>query len=528
MRPRGRLSTERPGLSVRIVGGTEEGEGEVEAQSGVDTESLGPSSLKRTALLLLHRSWPYLRPPGPCICILAAVVLTCGLYFPYSEAAPEFEFGEFLPLNWSPTPDPGRWNRQTLEPGHDWATPEGTARFAARMMEDLDRLHFKAVNVSRRSAPWILSDVGIGTYRGDADDTTDRMVESAIGQSIEAGWNVIDTAINYRQQKSERSVGRALASLLAYGMIRRDEIVVATKGGFLPGDGDARDPPHAKQRWLKELKQHPDFAPSMVLGAKHCIAPLCLSHSLNASLANLQLSTVDVYYLHNAAEIQLPELGIEVLQERLLIAFMFLERERVAGRIQWYGMATWSAFRTASSEHNPKALHLNLQEVLGIASHAYMRLHGGTYAGAQEHHGFRFMQLPLNFGMTEALEEPWQTVDGRAMSFLDAAKILGVTVMSSKSIGSVPKQPIDHPNDCNLFDSHIQESSDGDEVPLEIRRAMVKNRGVRRLQWTRSTPGVSVALVGHKTSEHIKANVLVGKIPRFTKQIHQLLLEECV
>merc|ERR1712146_649020 len=99
--------------------------------------------------------------------------------------------------------------------------------------------------------------------------------------------------------------------------------------------------------------------------------------------------------------------------------------------------------------------------------------------------------------------------------------------MSSKSIGSMPKQPIDHPNDCNLFDSHIQESSDGAEVPLEIRRAMVKNRGVRRLQWTRSTPGLSVALVGQKTSEHIKANVLVGKIPRFTGQIHQLVLEEC-
>ena len=125
MRPRGRLSTERPGLSVRIVGCAEEGDGEEEAQSGVETDSLAPSSLKRTVFLLFHRAWPYVRPPGPCICILAAVVLTCGLYFPYSEAAPEFEFGEFLPLYWSPTPDPGRWNRQTLEPGHDWATPEG-------------------------------------------------------------------------------------------------------------------------------------------------------------------------------------------------------------------------------------------------------------------------------------------------------------------------------------------------------------------------------------------------------------------
>ena len=42
-----------------------------------------------------------------------------------------------------------------------------------------------------------LSNVGMGTYLGDADNRTDEMVKNAVKQSIQSGINVIGTAINY-------------------------------------------------------------------------------------------------------------------------------------------------------------------------------------------------------------------------------------------------------------------------------------------------------------------------------------------
>src|ERR1700675_1278737 len=82
-----------------------------------------------------------------------------------------------------------------------------------------------------------LSSIGIGTYLGEPDDATDAAYGEALVAAVALGTNVIDTAINYRAQRSERVVGMALAALIAEGELRRDEIVVCTKGGYIPFDG---------------------------------------------------------------------------------------------------------------------------------------------------------------------------------------------------------------------------------------------------------------------------------------------------
>ena len=82
-----------------------------------------------------------------------------------------------------------------------------------------------------------LSSLGVGTYLGEADGATDKAYADAIVASVEGGVNVIDSAINYRLQRSEHSVGAALALLLGRGY-NREELVVCTKGGFLTPDGD--------------------------------------------------------------------------------------------------------------------------------------------------------------------------------------------------------------------------------------------------------------------------------------------------
>jgi len=54
----------------------------------------------------------------------------------------------------------------------------------------------------------VVPSVGVGTYLDDPTDTDD-VDREAVGRALESGVNVVDTAINYRCQRSERAVGAA-------------------------------------------------------------------------------------------------------------------------------------------------------------------------------------------------------------------------------------------------------------------------------------------------------------------------------
>ena len=115
-----------------------------------------------------------------------------------------------------------------------FATLEGTAKFAKKNI---------AVNSKnfRKFQELTLSNVGMGTYLGNPDENTDKLVVQAIKKSILAGLNVIDTAINYRSQKAERSVGKAIAELIDDNKINRNEIFISTKNGYVTNDGDIKE-----------------------------------------------------------------------------------------------------------------------------------------------------------------------------------------------------------------------------------------------------------------------------------------------
>src|SRR5574341_981939 len=115
--------------------------------------------------------------------------------------------------------------------GH--STPEGTINFAKKSTANQENFH-KIQNL-------MLSNIGIGTYLGNPDSNTDVLVENAVKQSILAGINVIDTAINYRFQKAERSVGKAISTLINEGKINRDEVFISTKNGYVTNDGDINE-----------------------------------------------------------------------------------------------------------------------------------------------------------------------------------------------------------------------------------------------------------------------------------------------
>jgi aryl-alcohol dehydrogenase-like predicted oxidoreductase len=316
------------------------------------------------------------------------------------------------------------------------ATPEGTRRFHARLAA-------VAPDHARSFDGLALSSVGLGTYLGAADEATDGRYAAAVARAIQLGINVIDTAINYRMQRSERTVGKAIAAL------PRDELVIASKAGFLPFDGHRPSDPAAyfDATFVRSGLARRD---EIVAGC-HCIAPRYLADQLAKSRANLGVATIDVYYLHNP-ETQLDEVDRATFLTRMRAAFEALEQAVAAGHIRYYGTATWSGYREA---HTSPA-HLDLAELVDIA-------HGIAGDG----HHFRFVQLPLNKRMPEAATSPTQ----RGRPLLDAAPDLGVCVMSSASIHQGKLDP------------------------------------AGALAWTRGQPGLTTALVGMSRAEHVEANV---------------------
>jgi aryl-alcohol dehydrogenase-like predicted oxidoreductase len=349
------------------------------------------------------------------------------------------------------------------------ATTEGSDRYRKRFENSLAADHF------RQSQSLWMSSIGLGTYLGNHDAETDRLYHDAVVRAVESGCNVIDTAINYRYQRSERAIGTALRELADKGY-KRDEIVVATKGGFIPYDGA---PPKDARRYFEETFSKPGIAQLTDIVANcHCISPRYLAAQLDSSLRNLNVECIDVYYVHNP-ETQLGKISREEFNGRLLKAFEALEAAVAAGKIRLYGTATWNGYRNEIAAPD----YLSLNEITAIAEKA----------GGKKHH-FKAIQLPLNLAMTEALSLTNQEVEGRKKTVLEAAQTLGLTVMCS---ASVLQGQLTH----DLPDI-IHETFQG-----------LRTDGQRALQFVRSTPGVTTALVGMKQPAHVDENLGTAKVP---------------
>src|SRR5215213_1038711 len=124
-----------------------------------------------------------------------------------------------------------------------YATLEGTTRYRDRFKGLSAENHFRL-----EQNLW-LSSIGIGTYLGKWDEATDERYREAVVRAVELGTNVIDSAANYRFQRSERSIGAALRQLTAKLSFDRSELVICTKGGFLPFDGA---PPKNARQYVEE------------------------------------------------------------------------------------------------------------------------------------------------------------------------------------------------------------------------------------------------------------------------------------
>src|SRR6056297_381610 len=258
------------------------------------------------------------------------------------------------------------------------ATADGTWAYRDRFGDSFGRTYF------RRFPPGVCSSIGIGTYLGEPTDRVDEAHRKAIETALENGINHVDTAINYRCQRSERVVGDVLAET----DVDRESIVVATKGGFLPFDGER---PADPGQYIREQFVEPGVVePGSLVRGSHSLAPGFIDESLDRSLSNLGVDRVDCYYLHNP-ETQLLDNDREAVYDQLEAAFELLERRRAAGEVGIYGLATWQAFRVPQSHQQ----YLSLPAVIERAETAAERV-------GVEDHGLQALQLPFNVEMADA------------------------------------------------------------------------------------------------------------------------------
>lgn len=354
-----------------------------------------------------------------------------------------------------------------MQPGY--ATPQATRDWAQR--------HAATVHVSqwRQLNECVVAPLGLGTYLGAPDAKTDAASEIAVLHYLAKGGNVIDTASNYRMQCSERSIGRALQKAFVTG-VPRNAVFVASKCGFIPGDaalgGDLT------QYIRSALVESGIITTAEIVAGCHCLSPAYIRHQIEQSRRNLQLETLDLYYLHNP-ETQLEEISHSIFLDRMLSAFAELESAVKDGKIRAYGVATWDGFRVPPTSK----MHLSMDSLLGIA-----RSVGG------ENHHFKAIQLPFNLLMPEAVFTGTQPAKPEPLPVVVSANAGKVAVLTS----------------APLMQSQLTKG-----LPKEMFLAFpdCANDAARALAFVMNAPGITATMCGMKQAVHIDANWVVAMQP---------------
>ena len=366
---------------------------------------------------------------------------------------------------------------KTFEILHGYATPDGTKNYANNAIQKRGKpsSHFRLFD------GLYLSSVGIGTYLGNTTKEDDEALENAIYKSVSSGAiNVIDTAINYRAMKSERSIGRALNSLINDGIISRDQVFICTKNGYITNDGDY--PAIDVMEYLQRMYISTGIIkPDDISSGYNVLNPAYIERCIDKSLTNMHLGTIDLVYVHNALESWYEDVSREEFIQMLTKVFEIYERYRSNNKIRYYGMATWTCFRVTPDNKE----YLSLEEVVKLAEKI-----GGN------EHGFRFIQLPYNLAYSEALVLKNQTVGAeKNLNILEAAARLHIGIFTS-----IP-----------LFQGRLLRASipdyggSGDQV-------------AKLIQIIRSSPSIIAPLIGQKKREHVEQNLRVSDIPPMSKE----------
>ncbi|WP_066175813.1 aldo/keto reductase [Bacillus marinisedimentorum] len=314
-----------------------------------------------------------------------------------------------------------------------------------------------------RQTPWFqVPPIAMGTHLGDMTESDSALYRKSLSFGLMNGINMIDTALNYRGMKSERDIGAVLNMLLVdSGQLKREQIIISTKAGIIPGDIDAKLVP--KDYLEKILYKQNIISPADVNSVdhhRHVLAPDYFQFAIEQSRKHLNLETIDIYYLHNP-EISMMTLGAESFYKKLQALFSFFEIQIEKKRIRFYGMAAWDAFLL--HEGNPG--YISLEKVVETAR---------SVAG--ESHHFKFLQTPYNHFKQEAGNLANQKVKGKSYTLFQSAEQQGIFVTTS--------------------------------APFHLGKVFEDGVSSRKaLSDIIQTPGILSAMVGMKQDVHMKENI---------------------
>jgi len=367
-----------------------------------------------------------------------------------------------------------------------YATPSGTKEYLEYALQrGKPSAHFRLFD------GLYLSSIGMGTYLGQPNAEDDDAMENAVYESIKSGAvNVIDTAINYRAMKSEKTIGRALLRLETDGIISRDNVFVCTKNGYITNDGDYSNI-DVMEYMQKMFISTGIIEASDISSGYNVLNPNYIRRCIDKSLSNMRVDAIDLVYIHNSFESWHEDISKEEFMEMLSKVFDVYEKYRSIGKIRYYGMATWTCFRVMPDNKE----YLSLQEVVKLAEKV----------GGKEH-GFRFIQLPYNLAYSEALLLKSQSAGGQKnLTILEAAETLGIHIFTS-----IP-----------LFQSRLLRAQIPDYMGLS-------DQVLKLVQVIRSSPAVIAPLIGYKKREHLEQDLKIAEIPplnskEFEQVIHTLL-----
>lgn len=371
-----------------------------------------------------------------------------------------------------------------LLPGR--ATQAGTRRYADRIIARRRAAGRPTADdhFTRPDELW-LSSLSLGTLRGNPGGVDDLLYRSVVGDLLDGGVNVFNTALSDRMQTSERAIGHALRRAVAEGLVARDEVVVVTKGGGLTPDPERAGSYTSAQRDLYATYIDSGIVSPDDVYRGHSIDPGFLLDQIQRSRRNLGLETLD-YYLIQEPEIHLKDRGVDGFKDALKAAFEALEHAVERRWIGAYGLCTWEGFLVPDTDRN----HLGIVEVFEAA----------LDVGQADHH-LRAIQLPYGLAMGEGVALDSQLgPDGHSRAILDSLRDTGTAVFAS----------------APLYGGRLV-----GRVPDFVMRALPEAPGqaLSALQFARSTANITSVVVGMREAAHVEENLRLVGIPRADPRI---------
>jgi aryl-alcohol dehydrogenase-like predicted oxidoreductase len=315
-----------------------------------------------------------------------------------------------------------------------------------------------------------VSEIGFGGSRIGGvfagRDSSSREALHVLRKALDSGITFYDTADIYAQGESESLLGKAFQG-------RRDQVVIATKGGYcLPARHNVIRRikplvrPIMRTLGLRRSRLHSSIAGSLT--QDH--SPLHLKTALEGSLRRLRTDYVDLYQLHSPSTPFMQEPGFgEALDS--------LERLRCQGKLRFYGIATEVPQDAASCVSAPGISSIQL----GFGLLDLEAVHQGTLAAAAAR-GLGVIARGCFAG--GLLNEERSAIE------LSAATPKWQRVMALRSL-------------CAAMGRSVLDSA---------------------LQFCRATPAVSVTLLGMRNEAHLRHNLDYARRAPLSQEEYMALL----